>query len=171
VARSLDYGCPRCVVSITLTGCASLSTHPVYIMEPCDYSVPPASQKSSCSWKKSVKLMMVAYIRRPPKTDMAAAPPAICAECQRRAGRAVACQLCDILMRLWLSCAQRIPVSEAPWSDLPIPMTTKNPVRNLPRSTTPFPWLSIKSSWFAALPHSQFGNGAITYVATTRSVR
>jgi len=84
--------------------------------------------------------MMVEYIRRPPNTDMAAAPPAICDECQRTVGRAM-------------------------------PMTTKKPVRNLPKSTTPFPWLSIKSSWFAALPHSQFGNGAITYVATTRRVR
>jgi hypothetical protein len=33
--------------------------------------------------------MMVAYIRRPPNTDMAAAPPAICAECHSRVGRAV----------------------------------------------------------------------------------
>jgi hypothetical protein len=53
-------------------------------------------------------------------------------------------------------------LSCAAWRDVPIPMTTKNPVRNLPKSTTPFPWLSMKSSLFAALPHSQFGNGAIT---------
>jgi hypothetical protein len=37
-----------------------------------------------------VKLMMVPYISRPPTIDMAAAPPAITAECQRRVGRAIA---------------------------------------------------------------------------------
>jgi hypothetical protein len=47
-------------------------------------------------------------------------------------------------------------------------MTTKKPVRNLPKSTTPLPELSIKSSWFAARPHIQFGSGATTYVAATR---
>lgn len=50
-------------------------------------------------------------------------------------------------------------------------MTTKKPVKNLPKSTTPLPELSMKSSWLAARPHSQFGSGAITYVATTRRVR
>lgn len=68
---------------------------------------------------------------RPPIMDMAAAPPAICSECQRSVGSA-------------------------------IPMTTKNPVRNLPKSITPFPELSMKSSWFDARPQIQLGSGAIT---------
>jgi len=45
---------------------------------------------------------------------------------------------------------------------LPTPITTKNPVKNLPNSTMLLVPLSMKSSWFWALPHSQFGTGAIT---------
>jgi hypothetical protein len=44
----------------------------------------------------------------------------------------------------------------------PTPIITKKPVMNLPKSTTPFPELSMKSSWFAARPQIQFGKGAIT---------
>jgi len=44
----------------------------------------------------------------------------------------------------------------------PIPITTKNPVRNLPKSITPEPLLSMKSSGFEARPQIQFGSGAIT---------
>lgn len=44
----------------------------------------------------------------------------------------------------------------------PTPITTKNPVINLPNSTTLLLPLSIKSSWLLALPHSQFGTGAST---------
>jgi hypothetical protein len=142
-------------------------------------SAPPASQKSSCSWKNRVKLIIVAYIRRPPKTDMAAAPPAICAECHRRVGRAVGDVSAIHIDPNSLMLLRLVPLAAygaehggpLAGSDVPIPITTKNPVRNLPKSTTPFPWLSIKSSWFAARPHNQFGIGAITYVATTRSVR
>jgi hypothetical protein len=54
---------------------------------------------------------------------------------------------------------------------VPIPITTKKPVRNLPKSITPDPLLSIKSSGLLACPQIQFGRGAITYVATTRRVR
>ena len=54
---------------------------------------------------------------------------------------------------------------------VPIPITTKNPVQNLPKSMTALPELSMKSSGFAHRPHMKFGNGAIVYVATTRSVR
>lgn len=57
------------------------------------------------------------------------------------------------------------------WEAIPTPITTKKPVQNLPKSTIALPELSIKSSGFAHLPHIQFGRGAITYVATTRSVR
>lgn len=68
---------------------------------------------------------------RPPMIDMAAAPPAICSECQSNVGSA-------------------------------IPITTKKPVRNLPKSTIPFPELSIKSSWVDARPQIQLGSGATT---------
>jgi hypothetical protein len=50
-------------------------------------------------------------------------------------------------------------------------MTTKNPVRKRPRSITPVPPPSMKSSWVAARPHSQLGTGARTYVRTTSRVR
>lgn len=52
-----------------------------------------------------------------------------------------------------------------------IPIKTKNPVQNLPKSTTAFPELSIKSSGLAHRPQIQFGSGARTYVATTRRGR
>lgn len=55
--------------------------------------------------------------------------------------------------------------------NVPMPMTTRNPVQNLPKSITAFPALSIKSSGFAHLAHMKFGNGAITNVATTSNVR
>lgn len=49
-----------------------------------------ASDQNSCSsWKNSVKLIIVPYINRPPIIDIAAAPPAICAECHRSVGSAV----------------------------------------------------------------------------------
>jgi hypothetical protein len=54
---------------------------------------------------------------------------------------------------------------------LPIPITTRNPVQNLPKSTTAFPALSIKSSGFEHLPHIQLGRGARMYVATTKRGR
>ena len=47
-------------------------------------------------------------------------------------------------------------------NNIPTPMTTKKPVQNLPKSTTAFPAVSMKSSGFAHLPHIQFGKGAIT---------
>lgn len=49
-----------------------------------------------------------------------------------------------------------------------IPMTTKNPVQNLPRSKTAVPELS-KSSGLEQRPQIQLGSGASTYVATTSS--
>lgn len=53
--------------------------------------------------------------------------------------------------------------------DLPIPIVTKNPVTNFPKSITAFPPPSLpKSSGFAHRPQIQFGSGASTYVATTR---
>ena len=55
--------------------------------------------------------------------------------------------------------------------NIPIPMTTKKPVQNLPKSTAALPALSMKSSGFAHLPHIQFGRGAMQYVATTKRVR
>lgn len=55
--------------------------------------------------------------------------------------------------------------------NVPMPMTTRNPVQNLPKSTTAFPALSIKSSGFAHLEHMKFGKGAVTNVAATSSVR
>lgn len=54
---------------------------------------------------------------------------------------------------------------------IPTPITTKKPVQNLPKSTTALPALSMKSSGFAHFPHMKFGNGAMTYVATTSRVR
>jgi len=48
-----------------------------------------------------------------------------------------------------------------------IPMRTKNPVQNFPKSATAFP-LDSKSSGLAHRPQIQFGRGARTYVATTR---
>jgi hypothetical protein len=54
---------------------------------------------------------------------------------------------------------------------VPTPITTKKPVRNLPKSITPELELSIKSSGLLARPQIQFGKGAIAYVATTRRVR
>ena len=49
------------------------------------------------------------------------------------------------------------------WSfNIPTPITTKNPVQNLPKSIMPFPELSMKSSGLEHLPQIQFGKGAIT---------
>lgn len=52
-----------------------------------------------------------------------------------------------------------------------MPMTTKKPVANRPRSIQALALLSMKSSGFAHLEAIQFGTGANTYVATTRRVR
>jgi len=52
-----------------------------------------------------------------------------------------------------------------------MPITTRNPVANLPRSIHALALLSIKSSGFAHLEAIQFGSGANTYVATTSRVR
>jgi len=52
-----------------------------------------------------------------------------------------------------------------------MPITTRNPVANRPRSIHAPELFSIKSSGLAHLPAIQFGKGAKTYVATTRSVR
>lgn len=49
-----------------------------------------------------------------------------------------------------------------PRGGLPIPMTTKNPVQKRPRSITPAPELSTKSSGLAQRPQIQLGSGAIT---------
>lgn len=47
--------------------------------------------------------------------------------------------------------------------NLPIPITTKNPVKNLPKSTTALPSLSaVKSFGFDHLPQMAFGRGATT---------
>jgi hypothetical protein len=46
-------------------------------------------------------------------------------------------------------------------SDSPIPITTKNPVRNRPKSTIAVPALSMKSSGFAQRPQIQLGRGAM----------
>ena len=58
-------------------------------------------------------------------------------------------------------------------SNSPTPITTKNPVRNLPNSTILLvPPSPMKSSLpCPALPQSQLGTGARTYVATTRRGR
>src|SRR5690606_15416896 len=53
--------------------------------------------------------------------------------------------------------------------NIPIPITTKNPVQKRPRSSTAAPELSTKSSGFAQWLHIQLGTGASTYVATTSS--
>lgn len=44
---------------------------------------------------------------------------------------------------------------------VPIPMTTRNPVKNLPNSTMLLLPLSMKSSFACAFPHIQLGKGAI----------
>lgn len=49
-----------------------------------------------------------------------------------------------------------------PRRGLPIPMTTRNPVQKRPRSITPAPELSTKSSGLAHRPQIQLGSGAIT---------
>jgi len=49
-----------------------------------------------------------------------------------------------------------------------IPITTKKPVRNLPKSSTPFPDPSIKSSGLEHRAQTAFGSGARIYVATTK---
>lgn len=54
-------------------------------------------------------------------------------------------------------------------NDLPIPITTKNPVQNRPKSTIALLPLSTKSSGFEHCPQIQFGKGASTKVATTSS--
>jgi len=51
------------------------------------------------------------------------------------------------------------------------PINTKNPVQNFPKSRMAFPPLSSKSSGLAHRPQIQFGNGARTYVKTTRRGR
>jgi len=43
-----------------------------------------------------------------------------------------------------------------------MPINTKKPVTNLPKSTIALPLLSTKSSGFAHLPQIQFGRGART---------
>lgn len=53
--------------------------------------------------------------------------------------------------------------------NVPIPITTRKPVRNRPRSSTAAPELSTKSSGLAHRLQIQLGRGATTYVATTRS--
>jgi hypothetical protein len=53
------------------------------------FSTAASDQNSCSSWKNSVKLIIVPYINRPPIIDMAAAPPAICAECHSSVGSAV----------------------------------------------------------------------------------
>lgn len=50
-----------------------------------------------------------------------------------------------------------------------MPITTKNPVKNRPRSRTAAPELSTKSSGLAQRLQIQLGIGAITYVPTTNS--
>ena len=46
--------------------------------------------------------------------------------------------------------------------DVPIPISTKNPVKNRPKSATELPELSIKSSGFAHRAQIQLGRGATT---------
>jgi hypothetical protein len=48
------------------------------------------------------------------------------------------------------------------WIDLPIPITTKKPVKNLPNSTMLLLPESMKSSFDCALLHIQLGTGART---------
>lgn len=50
-------------------------------------------------------------------------------------------------------------------------MRTRNPVQNLPKSTTALPDSPMKSSGLTHLVQTKFGRGATTYVATTSSVR
>jgi len=60
------------------------------------------------------------------------------------------------------------PLLDLEQRDLPIPITTKNPVKKRPRSRTAAPELSTKSSGLAQCPQIQLGMGAMTKVATTR---
>ena len=86
----------------------------------------------------------------------------------RRTGRAVNMDLASFFRAADLSCMISSRELE---KFLPMPMTTRKAVQNLPKSTTALPALSIKSSGFEHRPHIQFGNGARTYVATTRRGR
>lgn len=52
-----------------------------------------------------------------------------------------------------------------------MPMVTRKPVNQRPKSTIALPAVSMKSSGFAHLPQIQFGNGAKTNVAATMNVR
>jgi hypothetical protein len=134
-------------------------------------SLPPASQNSCSSWKNRVKLIIVPYISKPPTTDITAAPPAICAECHRSVGKAIGVseielRACETDRRsLWRKVASSYVLGvrhRDQGEHSPMPITTKKPVRNRPKSITPEPELSMKSSGFAARPHIQFGNGAMT---------
>lgn len=53
------------------------------------------------------------------------------------------------------------------FSNVPMPITTRNPVQNLPRSSSELPELSTKSSGLENWPQIQLGSGARTKVATT----
>lgn len=48
-----------------------------------------------------------------------------------------------------------------------MPINTKNPVMNRPKSAAALPELSMKSSGLAHREQIQFGRGATMYVATT----
>lgn len=52
-----------------------------------------------------------------------------------------------------------------------IPIKTRNPVMNRPKSASEFPELSIKSSGLAHREQIQLGRGATIYVATTANGR
>jgi hypothetical protein len=96
--------------------------------------------------KNIVKLIMVPYINKPPIILITMAAGVIRSQWANMAGSAASSQS----LRLFIAYPQNEP----------IPITTKKPVMNLPKSTTPVPPPSIKSSCVAARLHSQFGTGA-----------
>ena len=86
--------------------------------------------------------------------DMTIAGTCISWQWASSAGRAIDDQFTSAVLHYTACVAKR--------TNIPIPMTTRKPVQNLPKSTTAFPAFSMKSSGFAHLPHIQFGSGAIT---------
>lgn len=95
------------------------------------------------------KLMMVPYIRRPPIIDMTMAGYTMSWEWASMTGNATHISECNLLNgRLCL---------------IPMPMTTRKPVQNLPKSRTAFPLPSApKSSGFAHRPAIQLGTGFVS---------
>ena len=96
----------------------------------------------------------------PPHIDIAMAAYLMYSQCASSAGKAVRAKTKVSHTTRAVLCAvngELVP--------LPMPMTTKKPVRNLPKSTTappPPPSELIKSSGLAHLAQMKLGKGAIT---------